>query len=292
MLTYGDWLRDLYGYKVQKLSVNSGNSCPNRDGSIGKGGCAYCINSSFSPDYTLKIKSITDQINEGKRFFGQKYPEMRYLAYFQTYTSTHNSVTAFLAQLEEALSVDGVVGAVIGTRPDCMPDELLDMLADINAHRAPIIIEYGAESSHNRTLQLINRCHKWEDTVDAVKRTAARGIHVGLHFIMGLPEESREDMLATIDAINELPVHTVKFHQLQLLQGAPLTKKVQRGEMSVINFSLDDYIDLCADITRRLRPDILIERYVSQAPASMIVSPKWGIKNHEFMAKLRKRLQQ
>jgi hypothetical protein len=211
------------------------------------------------------------------------------LAYFQSYTNTYDSPERLMQLYREALAVDDVVGLIIGTRPDCMPDELLDGLSQLNKTQ-PVFIEYGAESSHNCTLQLINRCHTWEQTVDAVQRTAAAGLHVGLHLIMGLPGETTEMMLETIDRINALPVQTVKLHQLQIIRGTRLARDIAEGRYTVTDFTVDKYIDLCCKVIKRLRPDIAIERFVSQSPAEMLISPRWGLKNYQFTNLLHNRL--
>ncbi len=214
---------------------------------------------------------------------------MKYLAYFQAYTNTHGEIERLKQLYEEAISVEDVVGVIIGTRPDCMPDSLLDYLSELN-RRTFVLIEYGAESSHNSTLELINRCHTWEQTVDAVNRTAAKGILVGLHFIMGLPRETREMMLGTVDALSMLPVSTVKFHQLQLIRGTRMARDVSEGVYNIPRFTVDDYIELCVEIVKRINPAIAIERFTSQSPENLLIYPKWGMKNHEFVNKLRNAL--
>ncbi len=280
---YSDFLGSLFpGVKMQKLSVNAGFTCPNRDGTIGHGGCIYCNNASFSPSYCDPAQDIVTQLEEGKRFFGRKYPHMRYLAYFQSYTNTYGDEKQLDTLYRQALGVDKVDGIIIGTRPDCVPEGLLDMLADIDRNDARVIIELGAESSHNSTLESINRGHTWECTVDAVKRIKARGIAVGLHFIMGLPGENTSDMLATVDAVNDLKPQCVKFHQLQVLRGTALYSAVKADDGLVHLFTVEEYIDLCASIVRRLDRNIAIERFVSQAPESLLVGPKWGLKNYQF----------
>jgi hypothetical protein len=286
---YSDYLAEIFDGKVQKLSIDADFGCPNRDGTIGIGGCTYCNNRTFSPDFAKRKLDISGQLAAGKKFFARKYPNMRYLAYFQSYTNTYDSPERLMQLYREALAVDDVVGLIIGTRPDCMPDKLLDGLSQLNKTQ-PVFIEYGAESSHNCTLQLINRCHTWEQTVDAVQRTAAAGLHVGLHLIMGLPGETTEMMLETIDRINALPVQTVKLHQLQIIRGTRLARDIAEGRYTVTDFTVDKYIDLCCKVIKRLRPDIAIERFVSQSPAEMLISPRWGLKNYQFTNLLHNRL--
>lgn len=276
---YASFLSGLFPCKMQKLAVNAGFTCPNRDGTVGRGGCVYCTNTSFSPAYCRPVIPVTEQLEEGKRFFARKYPSMRYLAYFQSYTSTHGAdVAALTALYHEALSVDGVDGIVIATRPDCVPDPLIRALAGLPGK---VIVELGAESSHDTTLERVNRCHTWAQTADAVTRLHAAGIPVGLHLINGLPGESSEMMLRTVDAVSSLPVSTVKFHHLQVLRGTPLSRDIPADMAS---FTPESYARLCAAIVRRLRPDIAIDRFLAQAPPDMVISPRWGLKNYQFTA--------
>lgn len=276
---YADYLAERFDCKMQKLTVDAGFTCPNRDGTVGKGGCTYCNNQSFSP--ALGSGSVTEQLERGKQFFARKYPQMRYLAYFQSYSNTHGDIDRLLSLYNEALAVEDVDGIIIGTRPDCVSTPLLEALADINIHHR-VILEYGAESSHDITLRAINRCHTWQRTVDAVEQTKRHGIDTGLHFILGLPGETREMMLRTVDAINAVHPDTVKFHQLQLIRGTRLARQVELGEMTVPRFSVEEYIDLCCDIAERLDPAIAIERFVSQSPAELLIYPRWGLKNYQF----------
>lgn len=286
---FADFLADHFEGKMQKLAINAGFTCPNRDGTVGRGGCTYCLNSSFNPSYCSPSLSVTAQIEEGKRFFARKYPNMRYLAYFQAYTNTHAALSTLLPLYREALAADKVDGLIIGTRPDCMPNALLDELERMAADHF-VMIEYGAESSHDATLQTVNRCHTWEDTADAVDRTARRGIPVGLHLINGLPGETEEMIMQTVDAINLLPVDVVKFHQMQILRGTRLAMQMAAGELTAMQWDADSYIDLCCRIVGRLRADIAIERFVSQAPSDLLISPRWGLKNNEFTDRLVNRL--
>lgn len=286
---FADFLSEHFSGKVQKISINAGFTCPNRDGSKGHGGCTYCNNQTFNPEYCSTSASITEQLQKGKAFFARKYPTMRYLAYFQAYTNTYASVERLRAMYEEALSVPDVVGLIIGTRPDCVPNALLDYLAELS-RRTFVMVEYGAETANDRTLQLINRGHSWTDTVDAVARTHARGILCGLHLILGLPNETIHDFRATIECVAALPIDTLKLHQLQLIRGTRLARQVADGEVTVAQWSAEEYADVCIDLLHRLPPHIAVERFVSQSPASLLISPRWGLKNHEFTHMLHRRL--
>lgn len=288
---YGPWLTAQLGMKVQKISLNAGFTCPNRDGRIGVGGCTYCNNQTFNPDYCAPTKSITQQLEEGKDFFARKYPDMKYLAYFQAYTNTYDSVENLKKKYEEALEVEDVVGLVIGTRPDCMPDALLDYLEELN-RRTFLIVEYGIESVYDTTLLHIHRGHTHAQTVDAIQRTTARGIMVGAHVILGLPGESGAEMLAEAGILSDLPLTMLKLHQLQLIKGTQMAEEFAACPDNFHLFSADEYINLVIDFIERLRPDLILERFVSQSPSSLLAIPGWGLKNHEFVAKVRRRMEE
>lgn len=288
---YGSFLQQHFAGKVQKISINGGFTCPNRDGTVGHGGCTFCNNQTFNPDYCRSELSVTAQLQEGIRFFARKYPAMRYLAYFQAYTSTYDDLPQLIARYEEALAVDGVVGIIIGTRPDCMPPALLDYLSQL-AQRTFVTVEYGVESTLDSTLQRINRGHDYACAVDAITRTAKAGITTGAHLILGLPGESHEDMLSHATQLSQLPLHTIKLHQLQLIRGTVMGNEylAHPGHFTIPD--IDTYIDRAIDFAERLRPDIVIERFVSQSPAELLIAPHWGVKNHEFTARLLRRMRE
>lgn len=288
---YGAWLKQMFPFKVQKISLNAGFTCPNRDGSVGVGGCTYCNNQTFNPAYCQTEKSITQQLEEGKQFFGRKYPEMKYLAYFQAYTNTYGSVSDVIQKYEEALRVPDVVGLVIGTRPDCMPDELLDYLEELNK-RTFLVVEYGIESVFDETLLRINRGHDHASTVSVVQQTASRGIITGGHIILGLPGESKEKLMEEAKILSELPLTTLKLHQLQLIKGTRMADEYFANPSDFHLFTADEYIDLVIDFIERLNPSIVLERFVSQSPASLLAVEGWGLKNYEFVDKVRKRLEE
>lgn len=287
---FADFLSEHFGGKVQKIAVNAGFTCPNRDGTKGTGGCTYCNNQSFNPGYCAPSLSVSEQLEQGKAFFGRKYPEMKYLAYFQAYTNTHSDdIDRLVSLYREALEVTDVVGLIIGTRPDCMPQPLLDRLTQLPGW---VMVEYGAESASDETLVRVNRCHTWADTADAVRRTHEAGLPCGLHLIMGLPGENEATMLATIDRVNELPVDTVKIHQLQLIRGTRMARDVEAGLYDIPRFTAEEYIELCVKLLRRLRPDIAVERFVSQSSPELLIYPRWNLKNYQFTNLLHKRLRE
>lgn len=286
---FGDFLRERFPFKAQKIAINAGFTCPNRDGSKGRGGCTYCNNQTFNPSYCQTDKSVTDQLAEGVRFFSRKYPEMRYLAYFQAYTSTYGELERLERLYEEALDYPGVVGLVIGTRPDCMPDRLLDYLARLS-ERVLVLVEYGVESTLDRTLRRINRGHDFAEAQEAIRRTAARGIAVGAHLILGLPGESRDEILGHADRLSDLPLATLKLHQLQLIRHTRMALEFERRPEDFHLFTADEYIDLAIDFIERLDPAIALERFVSQSPKELLIAPDWGLKNYEFTARVNRRL--
>lgn len=286
---FNQFLREHFPYKVQKISLNAGFTCPNRDGSIGKGGCTYCNNQTFNPDYCRTEKPIRQQLEEGKEFFARKYPQMRYLAYFQAYTNTYDELENLKRKYEEALQTDGVVGLVIGTRPDCMPDNLLHYLSELN-RQTFLIVEYGIESTLDRTLQRINRGHTFAASADAIRRTAGEGIITGGHVILGLPGEEKEEIVAQATTLSQLPLTTLKLHQLQLIKGTRMAYEFEHAPEEFHLFTADEYIDLAIDYVEHLRPDIVLERFVSQSPKELLLAPDWGLKNHEFTTKVQKRM--
>ncbi|MBQ2562918.1 MAG: TIGR01212 family radical SAM protein [Muribaculaceae bacterium] len=278
---YSVFLKDIYGCRVQKLNVNAGFTCPNRDGTLAHGGCIYCNNASFTPAFGNASVSITRQIEDGKKFYAKKYSDMHYLAYFQSFTGTYAPIPALETLYAEALAVPDVVGLVVSTRPDCLNDDVLNLLSDINLTH-PVIVEIGIESSHDRTLQLINRRHTWQCAHDAIERVVERGITAGAHLILGLPWETHNDMLTTAKRIAELPLSTVKFHQLQVIKGTKLAQLWEKGQVDLTQWSASQYAAFCKEIIELLPPHMVIERMVSTAPSQLLLHPKWGLKPQQF----------
>lgn len=288
---FGDYMAEKFpGIKVQKISVNAGFSCPNRDGTIGRGGCIYCDNSSFTPGYCFSNESISSQLNAGKAFFARKYPKMKYLAYFQSFSNTFGRPVEELEQMyREAMNVEDVVGVIIGTRPDTLPQETVGMLGRLNKEM-PVIVEIGAETSHDATLELINRGHSWRDVEDAVKRLHEAGISSGLHLIAGLPGETLEMTLETVRKAVALPIDSIKLHHLQILRNTRLAQLWESGKLSVEQFTVEKYIDLCIKIINLVPRNITIERFLASSPPDKVLSPHWGLKNYEFTNLLKNKL--
>ena len=283
---FGTWIRNQLPFRVQKISIDAG---PNRDGRIGIGGCIFCDNKSFNPSYCSHKKSVTEQLEDGKRFFAKKYPDMKYLAYFQAYTNTYDVVDKLKQLYEEALKVEDVVGIVIGTRPDCVSSELLDYLEELNK-RTFLIVEYGIESCNDDTLRYINRGHDFACTRKAVEETAKRGIYVGGHVIMGLPGEDASESLRQAPIISSLPLTMLKIHQMQIIKGTRLAKIYKERPFHL--YTIEEYIDLITQYIGLLRSDLVLERFVTQSPPEMLIAPKWGLKNYEFTNLLNNRLRE
>lgn len=292
MLTYNDfgtWIRRRFPFRVQKIAVDAGFTCPNRDGRLSTGGCVYCDNRTFNPSYCNPLKSVTEQLEEGKRFFRRKYPDMKYLAYFQAFTNTYAPVSKLRKLYEEALCVPDVVGLVIGTRPDCVSDELLDYLKGLN-RRTFLLVEYGVETANDATLRLINRGHDFACARQAVERTHQRGILTGAHVILGLPGEDAAESLRQAPIISSLPIDILKIHQLQIVKDTRLAALYEEKPFHV--YTVEEYLDLIARYISLLRDDLILERFVSQCPPEKLIAPRWGLKNHEFTDLLRNKLRQ
>ena len=305
------YFRRKYGERLQKIVLDAGFTCPNRDGKVGRGGCTYCDNAAFHPSYSTAGKSLHQQMDEGIEFHKVRYRTTEhYLAYFQSFSNTYAPLERLRTLYEEALSHPSVVGIVIGTRPDCVDEAKLDYLEDLAHGRvlegwsrsladggvrtSPIVIvEYGIESCYDQTLKRINRGHDFETACRAVHMTASRGLDVGAHFILGLPGETRQMMLDSCTLINELPLRSVKFHQLQIVKGTRMEQEYAENPQDFERFSLDEYLDFFVDMLERLRPDLFIERFVGEVPPRFVNETPWGlIRNAELLRLLEKRLEE
>lgn len=261
--------------------IDGGFMCPNRDGTVGRGGCTFCRPDSFTPEYCRTSKSIAEQIEAGKRFFAGKYPAMRYTAYFQAYSGTYAPIDVLRSRYREALSQPDVVGITVATRPDCISTEAVDLLRELQQEGYEVSVEVGVESLYDRTLQRINRGHTAQQSIDAIRRLNEAGLRVGAHIIIGLPGETEDDILAEADMLSELPISLLKLHQLLILEGTPMALDWKEHRSDFLPLTLDAYVALVARFIRRLRPDIVIERYASSAPPQQLISPRWGVKPAE-----------
>lgn len=282
-----------YGERLQKIVLDAGFTCPNRDGKVGRGGCTYCDNAAFHPSYSTAGKSLHQQMDEGIEFHKVRYRTTEhYLAYFQSFSNTYAPLERLKQLYEEALSHPSVVGIVVGTRPDCVDEQKLDYLAEL-AKEHVVIVEYGIESCYDETLRRINRGHDFETARRAVEMTAQRGLDVGVHFILGLPGETRQMMLDSCAMINALPIRSVKFHQLQIVKGTRMEQEYAACPEDFERFTLDEYLDFFVDMLERLRPDIFIERFVGEVPPRFVNETPWGlIRNVELLRLLDRRLEE
>jgi radical SAM protein (TIGR01212 family) len=269
---YGLFLRHAYGGRVQKVSVDAGFTCPNVDGTVAIGGCTFCDNRSFSPSRRLPRQQIRDQIDEGIRRLKRRYDVDQFMAYFQPATNTYAPVDRLRTVYESGLSHPQVVGMAIGTRPDCVPDPVLDLLEEF-ASRTYLSVEYGMQTIHNRSLDWMNRGHHHDSFLDAVERSQGRGFEICVHVILGLPGETHEDMLQTAREVARLPIDSVKLHNLYAVKNTPLAEQVERGEVTLI--SRDDYVTTVVDFLELLPPRMLVERISGDAPPNYFVGPAW-----------------
>lgn len=288
--TFVGYYKRIYGERLQKLVIDAGFTCPNRDGTVSYGGCSFCDNAAFHPSYSTAGKSIAAQIDEGIEFHQVRYRNTRhYLAYFQSYSNTYAPLPRLKELYLEALAHPHIVGIVIGTRPDCIDEEKLDWLAELKAGRAlpdwrrdgfgsPVVkVEYGIESCYDATLLRVGRGHDVAAAERAVRLSAERGLDPGAHFILGLPGESRSMLVDQCSFISSLPLHSVKFHQLQLVKGTRIEKEYEAVPHDFLRLDLPEYLDLMVDILERLRPDLYIERVAGEVPPRFVNETQWGL---------------
>ncbi len=274
--SYSDYIRGFFGERVQKISVDAGFSCPNRDGTKGRGGCSFCSNDAFNPSYCHPSKSISKQIAEGIEFHRKRYRRVtKFLAYFQAYSNTYKPLDELKQIYAEALAHENIIGLVIGTRPDTVDEEILDYLHDLSKSYY-IKLEYGLESVYDQTLERVNRGHSFAEAIDAIYLTAAKGLPCGIHLIFGLPGETEEMMLATAKIISGLPIESVKFHQLQIFKNTAMAKEFEQNPDLFKLFELDEYIDFVIRFVERMSPGIMIERFAGEVPPSYLISAPWG----------------
>ena len=289
---FSSYIKNYFGTRVQKVSIDTGFTCPNIDGTKGKGGCTYCNNNTFNPKYCKPIKSITSQIEEGKSFFSKKYKTQKYLAYFQAFTNTYAPFKILKDKYDEALSCQDIVGLVIATRPDCISNEILDYLQLLSSKGFFIKLEFGLESTNDRTLEIINRCQSHSDAIDAFKRANDRGLHLGGHLILGLPGESKLDMLDHAIQVSKLPIDTLKIHHLQIVKHTMMAYQFKKDPNFFSFMQIDEYVDLVVDFLELLNPSIIIERFFSESPKNLLIYPKYGLKNFEVIHLVEKRLKE
>lgn len=274
---YPVWFRKKFGERYQKISIDAGFTCPNRDGSKGAGGCSYCNNKSFTPSYCKPAKELVKQLSEGIRFFSFRYRRTKkFLGYLQSYSNTYGSLDELKRVYETVLSYPDVHGLVIATRPDCIDEKVLDYL-EILAADYLIFLEYGLESCYNSALARVNRGHTFEDSVRALEMSAGRGIHVSAHLLFGLPGESREMMLEQGQMISALPVDSVKLHQLQIIKGSQMAREFLSNPSQFNLFTLEEYFEFMTGFLQRLAPGITVQRIFNETPPRFRIAPDWGL---------------
>ncbi len=277
---------------MQKISLDAGFTCPNRDGSKGTGGCSFCNNNAFNPSYCTPEKSISQQIMEGIEFHRRRYRRVnKFLAYFQAYTNTYAPLNQLKRLYEEAIEFPEIAGLVIGTRPDCADEEILNYLEELN-NRTYLVVEYGIESCYDDTLTRINRGHDYAATVRAINNTSKRGIRTGGHIIIGLPGESRDDILKSAEILSTLPLSNIKFHQLQIVRDTRIAGEYLQNPALFHDYSTDEYIELIIDIIERLNPSFLLERIAGETPPDYNIRPSWKLRYDQILQRFEKRLEE
>lgn len=287
-----NYLRKTFGTRIQKVTLDAGFTCPNRDGKIAKGGCAFCNNDAFNPSYCTPEKSISRQITEGIEFHQNRYRSAgKYFAYFQAYSNTYGTLPFLQKCYNQALENEKIIGLIIGTRPDCIDEPKLEYLARL-AENHYIVIEYGVESIYNKTLHLINRGHSFDDSVKALELTRKYGLHSGAHFIFGLPGESRKEMSDSVHVISQLPLHTIKFHQLQIVRGTQFAKDYQQKRTNFDLFSLDEYIHFMSEFLGRLNPDFVVERLAGETQPRNNIGESWGLRYDQVLQRIENKMKE
>ncbi|MDR1227269.1 MAG: TIGR01212 family radical SAM protein [Prevotellaceae bacterium] len=291
--SYSGYFRKVYGERLQKVAINAGFTCPNRDGTVGVGGCAYCDNGAFNPSYCSPQKSIKQQVERGIEFHTHRYKKVgKYLAYFQAFSNTYKPLEELKNMYSEALDHPLVVGLIIGTRPDCVDDQKLDYLAEMSKKKY-VAVEYGVESCFDKTLERINRGHTFEQARSTIEATAQRGIHTGAHVIFGLPGEAKADWLSQAKILSQLPLHTIKFHQLQVVRNTKMAQDFRANPQDFVRFEVAEYVDFFIDFLERFTPNIVVERFAGEVPPRFRLQSDWGhIRNEQLLAMLDKRLEE
>jgi len=289
---YSDYFRREFGERIQKVTVNAGFTCPNRDGTLGRGGCTFCDNKAFNPSYNDACKPVDRQINEGIEFHRLRYRRVKkYLAYFQAFTNTYAPLEDLRRIYQPAIEHPDIVGIIIGTRPDCIDKNILEYFASL-ADDFYVVIEYGIESINNDILRNINRGHTFEQTVQAIRETSEYGIFCGGHLIIGLPGEDKTDWLRSMDVLSGIPLHSLKFHQLQIINGTQMEREYRANPEKFVEFEMETYLQLMADLIERLNPDIIIERIAGEVTPGSGARKGWGIRYDQVLLRFEKILEE
>jgi len=287
--SYHDYLRQRFGCRVHKVSVDMGFTCPNRDGMLAKGGCVYCNNDSFVPPYARSRYSMDEQIRHGIEYLRNRFKAEKFIIYFQAYTSTYGEAEYLEKLYKESLRYDGVVGLAVGTRSDCIDEEKLDIFENL-ASDYYVTLEYGIESIYDKSLEFMNRGHDYQNVLDAINLTRGRGIHIGSHIILGMPTESREEMMAMADEVSRLGIDTFKIHNLHIVRNTPLARMYREDPFPL--FSFDEYRDFITRFLERLDPDLMIERLFTDTPRQLLIAPDWNMRHNEILYGIKKSLEE
>lgn len=277
---FSEELKRVFGCRVHRISVDAGFTCPNRDGTVGMGGCIYCGGRGSGSFGIARGLSVAGQIEDGKEVMVRKYKAKKFIAYFQAYTNTYESEDLLRRLYDEALSVEDVVGLIVATRPDCLPPKILDLMEEYS-RKTYFWLELGLQSISDKTLGLINRGHDFASFAEAVRRCKERGIRVSAHVILGLPGESREEMLASASIINEMGIDGIKIHLLHVMKGTKLAELYERGEVRVMD--RNEYVGLVCDYIERLRPEVLVQRMTGDGGHDNLIAPLWSLKKWEIL---------
>jgi radical SAM protein (TIGR01212 family) len=278
--SYRDYLHGKYGERIQKVTVDAGFTCPNRDGNVAIGGCIYCNNESFNPRYNNPLNSIRQQIKQGIIFLKRRYKVSKFIVYFQPYSNTYASLDKLKKMFEEALSFPEVIGLTIGTRPDCVDEEKINYLHELGSSY-DITIEYGLESIYDESLKRINRGHDYQSFVDAINITKGKGITICTHMILGFPWESKNEWLNEANVLSALPIDFLKVHQLHIVKDTVMAKQYDNKQFSLLSYN--GYIDIVVSFLELLNPEIIIQRLCGEAPPHLLIAPRWGKRNSEIL---------
>ena len=287
--TYNRWLRKQFGERVHKVIVDAGFTCPNRDGTLAVGGCTYCNNSSFRPPLAIKTAPIAEQIANGIAYLRRRVEARKFIVYFQPFTNTYRDVDYLRTLYTDALDHPDVVGLAIGTRPDCVDKEKIEMIDEIGRSTF-VSLEFGVESIYDETLRRVNRGHRYTDFVDAMDLARDRSFHTGAHIILGFPWETREQWLAMADRLSGIGLDLVKIHHLHIVKGTALAREHMEKPFRLMNF--EEYLDLVCDFVERLKPSTVIERLFGEAPLGMLVAPNWGRTRNQVIQGIRQRMEE
>lgn len=279
--SFGEYLKMIFGCKVHKISINAGFTCPNRDGTYSYDGCIFCDDTGSAAEPCKPQTPISEQIAHGKEVMSKKYKAKKFLAYFQAYTNTYAPVEKLERLYRDPLMDDDFVGLIIGTRPDCVSDEILDMIAEI-AKEKYVQIEYGLQSIHDKSLEYLNRHHTFADFISAFEMTRKRaGIKIGAHVILGIKGESASDMIDTARTLSDMGIDVIKIHQMHVLKGTKLEEAFLRGDFNPM--TAEEYVRLVTVFLRNLSPDIIVDRLIGDRAHDLLISPKWSLKKGELL---------